>query len=76
MSRSVRKPVATQGYGGLARKFFKKQANKRVRKYQSDMSEGGYFKKVSKMSYLICDYKFYLDEFPRDEKMLKKFSRK
>ena len=60
MSRSYRKPIATDGYGSKWKRKAKQIANRRVRMY-SDLPDGSTFKRVSN-SWDICDYKFNLED--------------
>lgn len=60
MSRSRRAPWWTCGYGGIYRRFAKRQANKRIRKLL-DIIGGCYYKRLY-CSWDICDYKFYEPE--------------
>lgn len=55
MSRSYRKPIWTEGYGGKWRKFAKRKANKSVR--QNKIPNGKAYKKFFN-SWDICDFKF------------------
>lgn len=61
MSRSFRKPIATEGYGGKARKGRKRLANKRARR--TDVADGKAYRKVSN-SWDICDWKFPITHGP------------
>lgn len=59
MSRSKREPWWTCGYGGIYKKFAKRQANKRLRKLQLTID---YYHKLYKKyycSYDICDFKIH-----------------
>ena len=58
MSRSYRKPIATDGYGSKWKKKIKQQANKSARK-DLNITDGNNYKK-SYNSWDICDYKFDL----------------
>jgi len=60
MSRSYRKPIATEGYGSKDKKRRKRKANRAVKK-ELDISNGGSYKKVSN-SWSICDFKFRLED--------------
>lgn len=61
MSRSYRKPYITDGYGGKRRQFYKRYANKKVRRTVV-IANGGAYKKVS-CSWDICDYKIYYSKW-------------
>lgn len=56
MSRSVRAPIWTDGYGTKRKKETKRQANKTVR--NSEVGNGANYKRQHN-SWDICDYKFY-----------------
>jgi len=60
MSRSYRQPYITQGYGGKARRFYKRLANKAVRRTKNIVN-GGTYRKVY-CSWMICDFKFRWSE--------------
>lgn len=63
MARSYRKPIATEGYGGVHRKRAKRLANKRVRMAKPD-DLGTKDKAAGKRLYNtwdICDWKFELE---------------
>ncbi len=57
MSRSYRKPVASDKYGTGTKPFFKQKANKCVRKAEV-IADGKAYKRFYS-SYNICDYRFY-----------------
>jgi hypothetical protein len=63
MSRSYRKPYWTQGYGGQARKVFKRLANKAVR-LSTDIADGKAYKREF-CSWSICDWKFHDRKSPK-----------
>jgi len=73
MSRSYRKPYATCGYGGVARRFYKRLAAKRVRQWKEEIPDGRYYIKLSRCSWDICDYSFKIS--PYDEYYRKYFSK-
>jgi hypothetical protein len=62
MSRSRKKPWITDT--NSARKFFKRTANKTVRKYKSVIPDGMGYKKLY-CSWNICDYR-WLQEIPHE----------
>lgn len=66
MSRSYRKPYATEGYGNSWRKSAKRQAAKTVRRFKGFLSSGGFFKKLFN-SWDICDYKWEVTGECRDK---------
>jgi hypothetical protein len=55
MSRSIRKPIITEGYGNPSKRKAKRLANRRARR--ADVANGKAYKKVSN-SWDITDYKF------------------
>lgn len=57
MSRSYRKPYWTQGYGGVWRRFAKRQAAKKVRKADF-VGNSAYYKRLYN-SWDICDFRFH-----------------
>ena len=66
MSRSFRHtPILKDN--GRHKRFYKQQANKKVRK--SDCSNGNFFKKVFD-SWTVCDWKFWITN--KDKKNLSK----
>lgn len=65
MSQSYRKPWATEGYGGSHRKFAKRQANKLIRRYKEEISNGRHYAKLF-CSWDICDYKFWCGDDDKD----------
>ena len=54
MSRSYKKSLVAKERNS---KYHKKSANKRVRRYDGDISNGKHYKKIYE-SYDICDYAF------------------
>jgi hypothetical protein len=56
MSRSIRKPYWTEGYGGKWRSFSKRQASKKVRQTKF-IGNNAYYKRIYE-SWDICDFKF------------------
>ncbi len=58
MSRSFRKPVFKASYGSESTKFWKRIANKKVRK-QAQVPDGSAYRKVFD-SWTICDYRWWL----------------
>jgi hypothetical protein len=66
MSRSKRAPFHTQGYGGKARKTYKRLANNAVK--TADVANGAAFKRVF-CSWEICDWKFH---DPKNQKARRK----
>lgn len=67
MSRSYRKPYATEGYGSKTRKITKRKANRAVRR-SKNIKDGMSYKKEYN-SWDIVDYKFYI---PNDRKFRNK----
>lgn len=67
MSRSRKKNPYFSDYGRKRTPFFKRQANKRIRKIE-DLAKGNSYRK-SDITYNICDYKFYC---PDDVKAYRK----
>lgn len=64
MSRSYRKPWYTDGYkGSLKKRYFKRYANKIIRK-TDDIPEGKAYRKYFD-SWNICDYRFLYNPYPR-----------
>jgi hypothetical protein len=61
VSRSYRKPIATEGYGSKDKKQRKRLANKRARRV--DVANGRAYRKVSN-SWDICDFKFPITNGP------------
>jgi hypothetical protein len=59
MSRSYRKPVVTEGYGGKSRRHAKRLANNCVKR--ADVSNGAAYKRVFN-AWDICDFKFYIEK--------------
>lgn len=77
MSRSYRKPVATDGYGSRYKRKSKQIASRAVR-IAADVGDGANYKRLS-CSWSICDYKFdyRFDNLKyRDEAWFKKLRRK
>lgn len=66
VSRSTRKPVAKDGYKSKWKPRAKRRANKKV-KQAKDVADGGAYKKVSN-SWDICDFKFELDDTPKNRR--------
>uniref|UniRef100_A0A6M3JED9 Uncharacterized protein n=1 Tax=viral metagenome TaxID=1070528 RepID=A0A6M3JED9_9ZZZZ len=56
MSRSYRKPVITDSGG--PRSFFKRMANRTVRRCNDDLGNYSNFKKIYQ-SWNICDYRWF-----------------
>ena len=59
MSRSKRKSWVTCGYGGLYKKFAKRQANKRIRKLDIFTNFCNMLYKKFYESWDICDFKWF-----------------
>ncbi len=59
MSRSYRKPYATEGYGGKWRKLAKRLSNKKVRRVIGEIPDGKAYIKHGLNPWDICDWKFY-----------------
>ena len=57
MSRSIRQPYATDGYGSKRRKYVKNQANRVVRKYDEELPNGKKYKLLYN-SWNIRDFSF------------------
>lgn len=57
MSRSFRKPYATQGYGGKRRRWAKRAANKCVRRAE-DVPDGKAYRLLLD-PWVICDWRFF-----------------
>ena len=77
MSRSYRKPVATDGYGSKFKKKSKQLANRAVR-IADDVADGANYRRLFN-SWNICDYKFnyrFNNLKYRDEHWYKKLRRK
>jgi hypothetical protein len=70
MSRSYRKPYWTEGYGGVHRRFAKRQASKQVRKAKF-VGDSAYYKRLYN-SWDICDFKFYETDSDRSWKVRSK----
>lgn len=66
MSRSYRKPIATEGYGSKTKRIRKKQANKAV-KQEAEISNGKAYRKVYN-PWNICDYKFKLEDTKKNRR--------
>ena len=65
MSRSVRKPWYTDGYkGSKSRQFFKRLANRRLRRTDVDIADGNAYRRFFE-SWSICDYRWLYDPRPR-----------
>jgi len=65
MSHSIREPWYIDGWKGSKRKrFFKRYANKVVRRTVIDIADGKAYRKVFD-SWSICDYKWLYDPKPR-----------
>lgn len=75
MARSYRKPVATEGYGGSARRTMKRVANHKVRSYGDKIADGGAYRKIF-YSWLICDFKFDCRFYPSWNEWAEKEKRK
>jgi hypothetical protein len=63
VSRSRRKPYATQGYGSPVKKLSKRLAARAVRN-EEEVANGASYRKVSN-SWDICDYKFWSPKTPK-----------
>ena len=59
MSRSYRKPYATDGYGSNHRRWSKKEANQKVRRYNDTLANGMAYKKIFE-SWDIHDFDGFL----------------
>ena len=70
MSRSYKKNVRFRDY--LETKFYKRYANKVVRRYKGEIADGKAYRKVF-CSYAIHDVDFHI---PRDDKNYTKLKRK
>jgi len=66
MSRSYRKPIATEGYGSKTKRIRKRHANKAV-KQAAEISNGKAYRKVYN-SWNICDYKFKLEDTKKNRR--------
>lgn len=64
LARSYRKPIAVDGYKSKWKSKAKQLANRAVR-LDTEVSNGGNYKKVSN-SWNICDYKFDLPNTKRN----------
>jgi hypothetical protein len=62
MSRSYREPIFTCGYGSKAKKYFKRLANRTVRK-SVEIQDGNWYRKVFE-PWEICDYKMRWSPWP------------
>lgn len=62
MSRSVRKPWYTDGYGCKRKKFAKRKANKKIRK-TPEIPDGKAYRKFFN-TWDICDYKYLWNPKP------------
>jgi len=64
MSRSLRKPWYVDGWKGSKRKqFFKRHANRKVRRTAVDIADGKAYRKLFD-SWSICDFKWFYDPKP------------
>jgi hypothetical protein len=64
MSRSYREPWIVDGYGSKRKQFFKRLANRRLRRTVSDIADGKAYRKFFE-SWSICDFKWFHDPKPR-----------
>jgi len=66
MSRSFRKPFYVDGYkrGSKRRKFFKRYANRRVRRTKGEIAEGKAYSRIFD-SWSIVDFKWLYDPKPQ-----------
>ena len=62
----------SQRWNGLStKKFFKRQANRKVRYYKHNLSNGKYYQKLYN-PYNLCDYKWYVDRYEDSPKYFSK----
>lgn len=62
MSRSYRKPWIVDGYGTKRKKYYKKLANRRIRRSKNVPDHNSYKKFTDQWD--ICDYKYCYDPHP------------